>query len=389
MAIRRKIDASVIAELTAATKEQTISSGFSKTLDDKFPVFSTQIDKSFIIYIPKGPTCKVVDGESVFDPAVAFIHNARGNNTYTTFRCMKNIPPEIGAKLGYVDGECPVCNALSECYDKYNTQLNMRAAEMGLDPKDEKNNDALKPIREALRNEMAINKPVKKYIIPIVEITDADVIPQTVDAAALKPYFFPISESAFEKKLMKPLLEQLTPITNPAGMFFKLSYKYKPANGGKPNARDAAREMTITPILGADALVGKFVEPCEEVSKEFTAIQANTVVTEIAYRYCEDEIKEVDQLMSATRAFNASVAATGGAAPAIGTTAPAGNSLGNALGAFGVQGALPTGAEVPTGATTAPAGFGTPAAATAAPVGVAGFGVPTTPIDVGSGDLNG
>ena len=228
---------------------------------------------------------------------------------------------------------------------------------------------------------MAITKPMKKYIVPIVVISDTGLIPQTVEADKIQAYFFPISESAYSKKLMKPLLDQYVPINNPAGMFFKLNYKYQVANGGKPNARDAAREMTITPIIGAENVTSKFVEVCENLAKDFTPVQANTSVTEIAFSYAEDVIKEVDNLMVATRAFNASVAATGTPeAPAIGTTANAtGNSLGNALNAFGVQATLPDNAVASNGAVTAASAPATaPVASAPAPATAPAASAPAT-----------
>lgn len=382
MASRRIVDPALISALTEATKTQTVASSFSKTLDDNFPVWATPVDKEFIIYIPKGPTCNTVDGELVFDPAIAHVHNAQNGKSFTTFRCMKNISPSLGEQLGYKDGECPVCNALSECYTKYNTQLKMRAAELGLDPFNEANNDALRPIREALRGEMAIQKPVKKYIIPIVVISETGLLPETVDESAILPYFFPMSESAFTKKLMKPLGDQLQPITNPAGIFYKLNYKYAPKDGQKPNARDAAREMTITPIFGNDAALGKFVEVAEKKAAGFTAVQANTSVTEIAYKYAEDVEKELELLMAPTRAFNASVAATGGAVPTNALPA-AGTSMNNALSAFGANaGALPDGQAAPAQAAATPAPAQAAPAQAAPTAGFAGFGTPAGGIDL-------
>lgn len=394
MAARRVVDPKLISALTEATKTQQVSGGFSKTLDERFAVWSTPVDKEFIIYIPKGPTCNTVDGELVFDPAIAHVHNAQSGKSFTTFRCMKNINPTLGEQLGYKDGECPICNALSECYTKYNTQLKMRAAEMGLDPFNEANNDALRPIREALRGDMAIQKAVKKYIIPIVVISDTGLLPETVDEEAIHPYFFPMSESAFTKKLMKPLGDQLTPITNPAGLFYKLNYKYVPKEGQKPNARDAAREMTITPIFGNDATLSKFVDVAEKKAEGFTAVQANTSVTEIAYKYADDVEKELELLMASTRAFNASVAANGAVAPTNALPAAnAGTSMNNALSAFGATaGALPD-AQTPATAPAqvAPAQVAPTQAAPAqaapaqaAPVaGFAGFGTaPTAGIDL-------
>lgn len=365
MATRRTIDPSVIASLSETTKTQVVGGGFSKTLDDNFPVWSTPVDKEFIIYIPSGPSCKDVDGVSVFDPAVAHIHNIRSGKNFSTIRCMQNVVSDAATALGYNDGECPACKALQECYEKYNTQLAMKAKEMGLDPADEKNNDALRPIRQALRDEMAIQKANKKYVFPIVVISDTGLVPDAVDESKLETYFFPISESAYEKKLMKPLSNQYVPITNPAGRFYKLSYKYEVPNGGKPNARDAAREMTITLLVGAEAATDKFKDVCEKLAAGFTPLQANTSVTEIAYQYAEDVEKELERYMTSTRAFNASVSVTGGAAaPALPNAG--GNSLGAALGAFGATASLPdASAAAPTEA---------PAQAAPAPAPTAGFG---------------
>lgn len=320
---RRMVDISMLEGLVEGSQNQEISKGVRKSIDPKFPVFSTPVGQDILVYIPM---VNVVQTENGTDMRVlsSHIHDYTMGRAYGQMRCINGLAGSgVFDALGY-DGTCPACEAMQDVWALYNKKLKAEADKLGIDPQNDPN-DSLKSIRERLLREMDIKNPDEYVTFPIVIIpTKGKMTPADDALENLQPVYVTWRKKRYVDKILSQLDTLMTNPGHPAGMFWFWKFTYD-TQGKQANARDAAKNAKYNIIQDASALemLGKFKEACEKAAAEFTLIKAAQVIVANQFMYKEDMETEVNKIMAKTRQFLAMSDITGGA-PQIGvpTVAP-------------------------------------------------------------------
>lgn len=347
-----------LAEVLEASAQQTGKAKRIRTYDSAYPVFEVQ-NKRFLAYIPNH-TVQKPDGsfDLACDKFAVHSCNLKGRE-FLDVRCTSNVVSET---LG-LDGSCPLCNAVGECWELVREEFNAILRSKGGDPEAPDAIESNKTLWQDAKKNMAIKGGQVKYTFPIVVIdcVEKDGVATTTPKKNAEgqisgtPMWITISESAYKEKWLKalntaPTVDDIEP-TSPAGLWVVLDYTYE-AEDGKWNAMDAGRKVTVGYKAmgeGYDAWAKSF----DQLTESWTPAKAMEVLVANQLRDMEEQIAACDELMKPTREklalFSASKVAP---AEAVNESAE------SALASFG---ATEVAGELPSSEPTAPAeGVATP-----------------------------
>lgn len=345
----RKVDISMLGKLNAAAETQEVKkSGFSRTTDPKYPVFSTPINTDILVYFPMTNVVTTENGD-VMNLLRTHIHTYKiGANGSGMLRCISGLEGGIWSELGY-DGSCPACDAVSDCWELYRVKLQAEAQKLGIDPQNDPG-EILKPTRRKILDEMDMKASEEYVTFPIVIIPTVEKSFKPTDDAwnNLQVQFVTWTKKRYDKNITGALDSLLTKPTHPGGMFWIWKFSYD--TQGKPaNARDSAKNAKYMPINDSDFLkaMAKVKPILEKAAESFTNEKASEVVVCNQYYYKEDLDDKVNKIMAKTRGM----LAIAGKADMGGTNSLEGQ---NPLASFG---ALPT-ANLGVEGAGAPVKFG-------------------------------
>lgn len=360
---KRKVSPELVAAMRQELSAQEAPvSAYAKTDDNNFPVFSAYVNKAILVYIPKTPVTVNADGVEVANPCVSYQHAIKDGNSFANIRCINGLHYDA---LGY-DGECPLCNAVSECNSVYSKKLSLKANQLHVDIDKDPKNPLLESIRNELNGERVVKRAEKFLTIPIVVLSEDLQANAPIDPNNFKTFFWDVREQHFNDKLMKMLSSQMPPIESPYGRFYVFNYVYD-TKGQEATKMLAAKNVVYQLANAEQAGLTQYIPVCEELAKPFTDTKAVEVIRSVQLWYKDDLTNKVDNIMQSQRSF---LAAANGAVAAIGTAVPASNSVAETLNNFGAVPAIEAtpAPAVAVAPTIAPAVAPTPVAPAVAPV---------------------
>lgn len=363
-----KLDLGVITQITKETQQQEKPVGFSKTLDPAFPVFTTPVQQSVLVYIPRTNVVETENGEIV-ENLKTFVHNYKEGKAFLQARCIRGLSGGVFTEqLGY-DGECPFCGATSAEWDVYNKKLEYEAKKLGVDPANDPQ-EVLKPVKQKLARERAVDNDEEFVTFPVI------LIPMKAETGKkrnynvadnweenLQPCFVTWKKKRYEDYITGAIdkLPGTVGVDHEGGTFWIWCFEYD-AKGKEPNARDAAKEAKYTPIVDSASLAQylPIVETLEARVAEFTREKAQEVLVMNQFYSKADLEQTANKLQAKAKAVLQQLEAMelGGGS----TAAPQGlgaglSGFGNPAGSTGVEQKTP--AQLGTGVdATPPAGFG-------------------------------
>lgn len=322
--MRRKVSAELLNQMrTELASQEAPTSSFAKTEDNNYPVYSAYVNKAVLVYLPKTQCIVNADGTLVEDPCVSYQHAIKDGASFQNIRCISGLHNDA---LGY-DGDCPLCQAVTECNQVFSKKLTLRARQMNVDIDKDPKNPLLDSVKNELNGERVVKKAEKFLTVPIVVLNDDYMGNQTIDPKNFKAYFWDVREQHWNDKLMKMLGSQIPAVTTAYGHFYLFNYVYD-TKGQEPTKMLAAKNVTYQ-IVSQDAALQQFVPVCEDLAKDFTTLKAVEVIKSVQLWYKEDLQQKSDNIMQANRSFL--VASENLTAPAIT------NNVATALGNFGVS----------------------------------------------------
>lgn len=210
-----------------------------------FPVFEIPVNKKVLIYVPNHVT-QSPEGVDCLRMDKPLIHAVTVGKRYLNYRCITGI---VNEAHGF-DGECPLCNAVSEPWDLANAIIADKCATLGLNPEDTDNKD-VKNIRSNAFSDRVLKDAMRYYTFPIVVIDTVNDDGKTPvmgenNQISYKVMWYSISEQQYEEKWVKSFESMESEPTHPGGNFFMLNYCYTPKSG-EPNKRDSAKALVVLP----------------------------------------------------------------------------------------------------------------------------------------------
>lgn len=343
--------------ITTASAQQTGKTARIKSYDPDFPVFDVPVNQKVLVYIPNH-TVMGPDGTSGLRMDKFAAHPVIDGRSYGDVRCTSGIVVE---ELG-LDGSCPLCDGINECWELYNHQYADVARSKGIDPKSAEAQEGLKQDRIDLIQKMNIKQADVWYTFPIVviECEEKDgvmtVIPKKGADGTIKgnPMWYSIRERTYMEKWIAGFDSLDTgdgPVpTSPAGLWAILNFTYTPKSGNHDKMGSAkALKVTFRNMPGYEQWASYF----DNLTEEWTPAKAQEVVVLDVVRDM-DEMKQVaDSLLKPVRDKLAMYALSSGGVPAVGAppAVGAGASADAVLAGFGgatpvapppnVPGALP------------------------------------------------
>ena len=319
---------------------QEVQRGTPKSLDPiNFPVFTVPVNKKVLVYVPNH-TVQDADGVDRLRMDMPLIHSVTVGRQFLSYRCTSGLVNENHG----LDGSCPLCIGKDDPWDLAYKIIDQKCKVQGLDPKDTDNAD-VKAIRSAAFSDRAVKDASRHYTFPIVVFDTLNDDGKTLikdEEGNLKYtiYWYDCSENTWEDKWVKVLEGMEDEPTHPGGRFFMLNYIYKTKPNEQPNARDAARNVTISArtVSGSE----KLREYLDKQTEEWTPVKAQrTVLANIIYSN-EDLQSVADEALVNTRSLLALYEGVEGAG-AVGTTADGFNlkKIEKADSGEDVSGALP------------------------------------------------
>lgn len=238
-----KLDKDKLAKLKSSFAEQNPNIGqFNPSNDpEHYPVFRTPSQGLYLMYIPNHFMVNEED-ERVLRADHVFTHFVNDGSRYgTQVRCVQGI--HLGDEL---DGTCPLCEGAQISWDWYNTKMDQACTIQGRDLK-KADDEGAKALRSSLLRAKPVGSATERLVFPAVIIdVDSKRKPLVKDGKlSYRIVFINWSVNQMEK-IMKSIVDE---DSCPAGRVFYLNYNYD-TKGKEPNARDAAREMSV--IWAAD-----------------------------------------------------------------------------------------------------------------------------------------
>lgn len=225
---------------------QEISQGVPKSTDPiNYPVFSIPVGKKVLIYVPNH-VVQDAEGKDCLRQDMPLIHSLTVGKRYLSIRCTEGF---VFEKYGF-DGTCPCCLNKDDPWTLANLVIEKKCKQQGLSPED-KENPTVKAIRTSEYSERKLKEAVKYHTFPIVvfETLNDDGKTFVMDENnqyKCTPMWYTCSDKIWTDKWMKALESMEEEPSHPGGNFFLLNYIYTPKKG-EQNARDAARELSISP----------------------------------------------------------------------------------------------------------------------------------------------
>lgn len=350
---KKELSQEVQDAITQASFNQTINTGRVKSYDPDYPVFEVPINQKLLCYIPNHVKVEV-DGSSHLRMDKFSAHPVRAGKGYDDIRCSNSVViPELG-----LDGTCPLCDAMAECWELYNKEYADIGATRGVDINSEEGKALLKDDRRGLVDKRAIKEPVIWYTFPIVVIDceEKDGVLTTTPkknadgSISGKVYWYSIRELAYLEKWIAGFdaLENGESYgNNPAGLWAILNFTYTPKSG-KHDKMGSAKSLKVLfkTMPGYEQVEAYF----DQLTESWTPAKAQEVVALDAVRDMDEMVEVTDGLMAATREKLTilKLSTSGAVVPA--PTSAVGQSAENTLASFGAE-AVP---NQPAPAQTAP-----------------------------------
>lgn len=348
MALKRPTPKALTAEaqetILSASARQTGFQTVVKTYDSNYPVFEVPVNQKVLVYIPNH-TIMRADGTVSLRMDKFAAHPILDGRSYGDVRCSQGV--EV-AELG-LDGTCPLCDAMRECWELYNKEYADVAKSKGIDPQSPEAQDALKQDRIDLVKAMVVKQAEVWYTFPIVVIDCEEkdgqktVTPKKNENGQVSGtvMWYSIRERTYLEKWNAGFdsIETATgeTPTTPAGLWAVLNFTYTPKSGNHDKMGSAkALKVIFKEMAGYEAVAQYF----DNLTVDWTPAKAQEVLVLDAVRDMEEMKQVTDTLMKGTRDKLALYALGGGAT----ATAPAisAQPADAALAAFG--GAVQTGA---------------------------------------------
>lgn len=346
----KKLSQAAQEAITSASAQQTGKSVRIKSYDPDYPVFDVPVNQKVLVYIPNH-TVMGPDGSVVMRMDKFAAHPVIDGRSYGDVRCTSGVVVE---ELG-LDGTCPLCDGVNECWELYNHQYADIAKSKGIDPKSAEAQEGLKSDRIDLIQKMHIKQADVWYTFPIVVIDCEEkdgvktVVPRKDAQGQIKgtPMWYSIRERTYLEKWIAGFdsLETddgSTP-TSPAGMWAILNFTYTPKSGNHDKMGSAkALKVTFKAMAGYEQWAQYF----DNLTEEWTPSKAQEVVVLDVVRDMDEMRQVADSLLKPVRDKLAMYNLGNGAvsAPAIGA-APSAEA---ALAGFG--GATPVAPPATAGA---------------------------------------
>ena len=343
--------------ITLASAQQTGNAVRIKSYDTDFPVFDVPVNQKVLVYIPNH-TVQLSDGSIGLRMDKFAAHPIIDGRTYGDVRCTQGVNAD---SLG-LDGTCPLCDAMQDCWKLYNFEYADIAKTKGIDPQSPEAQEALKQDRIDLVSNMVIKQAEVWYTFPIVviECEEKDgqktVLPKKDAEGRIsgKVMWYSIRERTYLEKWIAGFdsidtADGVAP-TSPAGLWAILNFTYTPKSGNHDKMGSAkALKVTFKEMVGYEQWATYF----DQLTEPWTPAKAQEVVVLDAVRDMEEMKQVADTLMKPVRDKIALYEL--GSAPTAQPTAGAipQQSADAALAGFGgAAQALPQGAEVPNGNLT-------------------------------------
>lgn len=292
-----KFTGDALSQLNEQTSDQQVQKAAPKSRDPKnFPVFEVPVNQKRLVYVPN----HVVTGENGTDELrmdKPFIHAIEIGKRFINLRCISGIVID-----GVYDGECPVCEGVSDPWDLANEIIKETCAAQGLDPED-KENPTVKSIRSTAYSDRKVKDANRYYTFPICVFdtvnNDGKTLVQDENGNyKVTPMWYTISESKYKDTWEKTLEGMEDEPSHPGGHFFTLNYCYTPKKG-EPNKRDSARNLSVSPknIKNAEEIKAAL----DKATEDWTPQKARETVVDNAF-YSEQELQEfTDDALETTR----------------------------------------------------------------------------------------
>lgn len=346
----KKLSADAIADITAASSQQTGKRVVERTYDKDFPVFEVPINDKVLVYVPNH-TITSPDGEIMLRADKFAAHNVLDGRFNAKVRCTQGI---VNEELG-LDGTCPFCEAASEAWELYNHEYRALCKSKCLDPEADGTYDAVKTEALAIRDKKAIGNTMVYYTFPIVVVEckkkpdgTTSATPATNDAGELiyKVCWYTVSEKYYMERWVKAL-DGLTDendedITHPAGRWFILNYTYE-SKDGKHNKMLSAQALAVT-HKAMDEKWADIEASFDKLTEEWTPFKAMEVLVDNCLRSGEEQAEACDAIMKSTREKLAQIKIATGL-PATAAT----GSVEAALASYGATAAIETTATTDQG----------------------------------------
>lgn len=299
---KKELSAEERQAITQASAKQTGELSSPKTYDSNFPLFDTPVNQKVLIYIPNH-VVTMEDGSVQLRKDAFAAHDVRLGKAYQSIRCSGDV---VNNALG-LDGSCPVCNAMSECWDLFNMQFSELAKSRGLDPEAPETKEALKEDMKKLLDERAIKKADKWFTFPIVVIDceDGKTTPKRDAEGKISgtPMFYSVRETTYLDKWESAFDalddDEGSEDKNPAGRWAILNFTYTPKSGTH-NKRDSARNLKVT-FKSMPAEYNAWEKYFNELTEEWTPEKAQDVLVRNAIRNMEEMEVATEEVMKATR----------------------------------------------------------------------------------------
>ena len=279
-----------------------------------YPVWGIPVGKKALIYVPKHivQDAEGVDRLRMDNPLLHYITIGK---RYPVYRCINGLISEAHG----LNGTCPLCEGSSEPWDLANKIIEQKCKQQGLDPADTENKD-VKSIRSSAFSDRAVKDAVRHFTFPIVVFDTLNddgktFVKDEEGGYKYKIYWYDCSDTIWNDKWLKALEAMEDEPTHPGGMFFLLNYIYQTKNNQPQNARDAARNLTISPrtIKGSEAMrdmLDKQTEGWDPIKARQT-IYANMIYSEADLQGVADEALENTRNLNAL--YDANAAGAGAA----------------------------------------------------------------------------
>lgn len=280
--------------VSASSQTQTGQNKTPRSSDPiNYPVFETPVNKKLLVYVPNHVEVDEL-GERLRCDRGAF-HAVKSGRSFLTIRCTNGIQEE---SIGY-DGSCPVCDAISECWDLYNYELKEQARIKGVSVDDDPNELLTQTKRDLISN-MAVKRAEVWLTFPIVvvETKEGKLEPKVNEKGMLegKLQWYSIRESTYKDKWESAF--DTMDKNHPAGSWFIMNFTYDSASG-KHDKMNSARNLKVSykPMRGYEQWE-KYWDDLSEGWDRFRA--ANTVIANY-YLSLDDMRQAVNEAMASTR----------------------------------------------------------------------------------------
>lgn len=357
MAIKRPAPKQLSEEarkaITEASQQQDGRAQKIKSYDPDYPVFDTPINQKVLVYIPNH-VVQMPDGSITLRKDKFAAHQGIDGRAFVDIRCSQGI---VNDEL-HLDGSCPLCDAMNDCWTLYHKQYADIAKSKGLAVDAPEAKDLLKQDRIDLMNSMPIQTPTVWYAFPIVVIACQEkdgqmtVIPKVDDAGKLqgRAMWYTIRERTFKEKWEAGYdsitLEDGSAPTSPAGLWAILNFTYTPKSG-KHDKMGSARALKVTYKDMGDNYMA-WAEYFDKLTEGWTPEKAQDTLVLAAVRDM-DEMNEVRDTLMKPVYDKLSMYELGEQAKAAGAVgvAPVASSAEAALAGFGAMPAPVTGGAAP------------------------------------------